>query len=137
MDGGVFGLLGLIRLHRGAVEYDLRHRFRIGLRDIGTTVSLFEVARLVTILRNDPSSAIAAALEGWDYPIDRTTLAVLDLFDLTVMAHSSGKGPKPKPHGGRPFRERIQEQRRRGDAAGRTRAEMIDILRRFGHFVSE
>lgn len=130
MDGGVFGLLGLIALHRGAVEYDLRHRFQLGLRDIGGKITIFEVARLVVILRRDPSSAITAALEGWDFPIDRTALAIYDLFDITVMANSDNKRGKPTPHGGRPFKMDTHERTKRGDAAGRTPSEVLDRLNR-------
>ena len=133
MDGGIFGLLGLISLHRGAVEYDLRARFGIGLRDVGETVTLSEMARLVVILRADPSSAIASALEGWDYPISREALAILDLYDVTVLANSDTKKGRPKPHGGRPFKLNDRQERKFGDTGGRTRAEVAEILNRLGH----
>lgn len=131
MAGGVFGLLGLIQSHRGAVEYDLRSRFGLGLRDVGWTISLWEMARLVTILRSDPSSAIASALEGWDYPIDRTALAVLDLHDRFVEANSGKK--KPPPHPGRPWKRDDRQRERKGNAAGRSRAEVVAILNAHGH----
>jgi hypothetical protein len=130
LDGGIFGLLGLIALHRGAVEYDLRHRFQIGLRDVGRSVTLAEVGRLVVILRRDPSSAITAALEGWDYPIDRTTLAILDLFDVTVLANSDMKKGRPTPHGGRPYSMDRREVTQHGNAAGRSPDEVKAILSR-------
>lgn len=133
MDGGVFGLLGLISLHRGAVEYDLRQRFQIGLRDVGDRVTLSEVARLVVILRSDPSSAIAAALEGWDYPISREALLIADLYDLTVLANSDSKKGRPKPHPGRPFKSDDHRERKYGDTGGRTRAEVVEILNALGH----
>ena len=133
MDGGIFGLLGLISLHRGAVEYDLRQRFGLGLRDVGERVTLAEVARLVVILRSDPSSAITAALEGWAFPIDRTALAMYDLFDVMVMANSDPKKGRPKPHGGRPMPTDTRDVKRIGDTGGRSREEIVDILRRLGH----
>ena len=135
MDGGVFGLLGLIALHRGAVEYDLRHRFQIGLRDIGATITMFEVVRLVEILTNDPSSAIASALAGWDYPISREALALLDLYDLTMMANSDTKKGRPNPHPGRPY-EVAGNRQRVGNTGGRTRAEIAAILNAHGHSVA-
>ena len=133
MDGGIFGLLGLIRDHRGAVEYDLRHRFGLGLRDVGGTVTLSEVARLVVILRADPSSAIAAALEGWDFPISREALAIYDLYDLTVLANSDTKKGKPKPRPGRPFPMTDRQERKWGNTGGRTREEVVAILNGLGH----
>lgn len=131
MDGGVFGLLGLIRLHRGAVEYDLRQRFQLGLRDVGTIVSIFEVARLVVILRNDPSSMIAAAMEGWEYPLSREGWMMADLIDVQG---SSKAGKKWKAYDKRPLKASDGvEKKRRGNAAGRTGAQVIEILREYGH----
>ena len=133
MDGGIFGLLGLIRLHRGAVEYDLRARFGLGLRDVGQRVTLSEVARLVVILRADPSSAIAAALEGWDYPISREALILLDHYDLDVRINSDSKKGRPKPHPGRPFKLDDRQERRYGNTGGRSREEVVKILNSMGH----
>lgn len=132
MDGGIWGLLGLIRSHRGAVEYDLRHRFQLSLRDVGQTISLSEVARLVTILQADPSSAIASKLAGWDYPISREALAILDLYDLTMRANADPK-KKVEPHSGRPFDMSSKTTRKMGDTGGRTRAEVVEILNSLGH----
>lgn len=133
MDGGIFGLLGLIRVHRGAVEYDLRHRFGLGLRDIGNRVTIAEVARLITICRADPGSATAAAVEGWDFPISRESLALYDLYDLTVQAHSDTKKGRPKPRAGRPFKVETGNRQRFGNTGGRTRAEVVEILNGLGH----
>lgn len=133
MDGGIFGLLGLIAAHRGAVEYDLRHRFGLGLRDVGDRATLAEVARLVVILRSDPSSAISAALEGWDFPIDRTALILMDLFDVEVMSNSDPKKGKPKPHPGRPYKIDDRKRQRIGDTGGRSPEEIASILRGLGH----
>lgn len=129
MDGGIFGLLRLIADHRGAVEYDLRHRFGFGLRAVGEDVTLSEVARLAMILRSDPSSAIASKLEGWDYPISREALAILDLYDVTVMANSDTKKGRPKPHPGRPMMIDTADHRRLGNRAGRSNEEIAELLR--------
>ena len=126
MDGGAFGFLGLIHRHRGAVEYDWRTRFGIGLADIGQEMSLHEAARLAEILLHDPSSEIAAAVQGWDYPISREALVNLDLFDLTLLANSDPRKGKPKPHGMRPFKSTNTE--RFGNTGGRSRAEIEEIL---------
>lgn len=100
---------------------------------MGDTITLFEMARLVVILRSDPSSAISAALEGWDYPISRETLALLDIYDLTVAANSDPKKGRPKPHGGRPFPMDDRREQRWGDTGGRSRAEIVKILNDLGH----
>lgn len=130
MDGGIFGLLELIREHRGAVEYDLRQRFGLSLRDVGREVSLWEIARLVVIVRQDPSSAIAAAMEGWTHPVSREALILMDLFDLELTINSKRK---PKPHPGRPWTQDGPTRERKGNVAGRSRAEVVEILNAHGH----
>lgn len=92
-----------------------------------------EVARLVVILRADPSSAIAAALEGWEFPISREALAIYDLYDLTVIANSDTKKGKPKPRPGRPFPMNDRQERKWGNTGGRTREEVVAILNGLGH----
>lgn len=42
-----------------------------------------EAWRVYTVLRADPSSAIAAAEEGWPYPVSRESVVLMDLYDLT------------------------------------------------------
>lgn len=41
-----------------------------------------EALRLTKILRADPSSMIAAAEEGWDYPFTREAAILADLWNL-------------------------------------------------------
>lgn len=96
-------------------------------------MTIFELARLVMILRNDPSSAIAAALSGWAYPIDRTALAVLDLYDLNVMINSDPKKGRPKPHPARPYETANRAERKYGNTGGRSREEIVAILNGLGH----
>lgn len=86
-----------------------------------------EALRLAQILRGDPSSYVGAALEGWDFPIERTTAAVLDLFDLQLAKASK----KPKAHPGRPWKP--DNRRRFGDRKGRSREEVREVLNRYGH----
>ena len=88
-----------------------------------------EAIRLTQLLRRDPSSWVAAALEGWDFPISREAAATLDLFDLE---HIKGAGKKrPKPHGGRPWRSK--KVQRFGNTGGRTHEQVRAILRAHGH----
>lgn len=134
MDGGIFGLLGLIRDHRGAVEYDWRARFGVGLAVIGDSMPVTEAARLAVILRHDPSSGIAAAVEGWKHPVSREALVLMDMFDVTMaQAHAGAKGPRPKPHPGRPWESVDADVRRMGNTGGRSRDQVVEILRAHGH----
>ena len=89
-------------------------------------MSVGEAIRLVRILQRDTSSQIAAALQGWEFPFDRTTAALLDLFDLE---HAKA-AKKPKPHPGRPFALNDARRERHGNAAGRSRDEVLALLDR-------
>ena len=113
----------MIRDHRGAVEYDLRHRFNLGLRDAGDKITLSELGRLMAIVKDDPSSATAAALAGWTHPISREAVILMDLFDLE---HAVNSKKRPKPHPGRPWRN--QSRKQMGKAGTRTNAEVVEIL---------
>ena len=122
--GGIFALLDLIEEHRAAFEYDWRARFNRPLSDVPEAMPWGEAIRLTGLLRRDPSSWVAASLEGWEFPISREAVYLLDLFDLEHAKASK----KAKPHEGRPWK-RKGETRRRGSAAGRTPAEVKAILR--------
>lgn len=72
-----------------------------------------------------------AAMEGWDYPAPRSELLLADLFDLEVMVNTDGRRGRPKPHPMRPFKpETSSDRSRKGDAGGRSPAEVIDLLAR-------
>jgi hypothetical protein len=87
-----------------------------------------ETLRLVQLLRKDTTSQVAAALEGWDFPIDRAALVAMDTFDLTLMANSDSKKGRPKPHPGRPMPMDARSHRKMGNVGGRTREEVEAIL---------
>ena len=127
--GKILGLLDLIEEHRAAVEYDFRSRFHLGLDAITVDVGWGEAIRLVGILRADPSSALAAAMEGWDHPISREALILMDLFDLDMAVNAGKKKPKPYP---RPWKQKTNVQKH-GNVGGRTRAEIVAILNGVGH----
>jgi hypothetical protein len=122
--GGILGLLDLIEEHRAAFEYDWRTRFHLSLSVVPAEMDWGEAVRLAGILRADPSSMLAAAMEGWGYPLSRETAAILDLFDLE---HAKAN-KKAKPHKGRPWADQPTTEQR-GDAAGRTPEEVKAILR--------
>ena len=133
--GGICELLDLIEEHRGALEYDYRTRFpgiTDGLDGVPAQMGWGETLRMVHILRADPSSALASAMAGWDYPISREALAILDLYDLTMAANSDPK-KRPKPNSGRPFDTSSKTTRRVGKTDGRTREEIVAILNAMGH----
>lgn len=90
-----------------------------------------EAIRLTRLLRVDTGTQVAAALEGWDYPLARSEAYQLDLFDLTHQAHST---KRPAPHPGRPWGK--HDSRRFGDRAGRSREQVVAILRRHGHDIN-
>lgn len=112
------------------MEYDFATRFDKPLEIIGDGWTWGKSIRMVKILRADPSSALAAAIEGWDHPISREALILMDIFDLD---HAINSKKTPKPHSGRPWKQDDERRERRGNAAGRTREQVVAILRRFGH----
>ena len=91
----ILTLLDAVEAHRGAFEYDWRARFHIPF-DVPGGMSWGEAWRLFLILGGDPSSHVAAALNGWQHPASRESLALFDLFDATVRANFRGK-PRPYP----------------------------------------
>lgn len=129
MDGKSWGLLGLIRQYRGAIEYDISTRFPgrcpLGLRSVGTTVTLSELARLVEILRADPSSALAAAVEGWDHPVSREAAVLMDLWDLEY----AKTGAKKRERYRRPW----STADRHVHGKPRPLSEVAEVLNRYGH----
>jgi len=95
---------------------------------LGGEIGWDEAIRLVTILRADPSSMLAAAREGWAHPVVRTDAVLMDLYDLEHRK-AGQKGFKPYP---RPWKT-DRSTTRVGNAAGRTRDQVIAILRAHGH----
>lgn len=83
-----------------------------------------EAVRAVRTLRADPSSMLAAAVEGWDHPLSRVEAILMNHYDLTFKA-TGAKNPTPYP---RPFAT-DKAKSRRGNAAGRTPEQVKAILR--------
>lgn len=61
-----------------------------------------EATRLVGVLAADPSSALCAALAGWEHPFSREALILADLFDVQY-ASKAKRRPQPWP---RPWNKR-------------------------------
>lgn len=128
--GGTLALLELIEEHRGAFEYDWRTRFQLPLSSLPVAMGWDEALRMTLILRRDTTSQVAVAVEGWQHPISRDALAILDLYDATIAVNTDSK-KRPKPHGGRPFEIDSKQRNRMGKAA--PAADVAAILNRHGH----
>lgn len=85
-----------------------------------------EALRLTQVLAQDVSSAVGAALTGWDYPATREALVLMDLYD--AFAQVNFQKPKPYP---RPWPER-STKRAKPDAS-LTQEEIVAALRKAGH----
>lgn len=131
--GGIAALLDLLEEHPAAFAYDWRTRFHLGLDCIPETMGWVEAVGHVRLLSRDPSSMIAAAMQGWDHPITREAVVLMDLFDLMHAANSDPKHGRPDPHTGRPWRIDNRDSEHIGDTAGRSRAEVVTYLNSLGH----
>ena len=80
-----------------------------------------EAYRLTTALSRDTTSQVAVALAGWDYPISREAIVLMDLYDLQ---HQSKAKRKPKPYP-RPWPDR---ERRTFGRTSMSREELRAIL---------
>lgn len=74
------------------------------------------------VAAQDPASPLHAAMHGWDYPLSREGMLLLDLIDVTGRAHAGKKWkqlPRPWP-------------KSRGQRFGTTalpRDEAVELLR--------
>lgn len=106
--------------HRAAFVYDFRHRFGLGLDDLGSRVPWTEVVYLVSVLVRDPSSWLQTSLNGWHHPVSYEWAALAAQYDLHAQVNSKRK-PKPYP---RPW-DNTREKRK-----GTARADAREILAR-------
>lgn len=83
-----------------------------------------EAVDLARVIHADPSSATAAAALGWDYPLSREALVLLDLFDLQ---HAANASKKPKPHPMRP-KGSTKQSNRYGNVGGRSITQVKALL---------
>lgn len=132
--GGICGLLDLIEEHRAALRYDWRTRFGRSLDEsVPSDIGWDEALDLVRILRSDPSSMLAAGVEGWDQPHSHTDLILMRQYELTQAAAGA---KRPQPYPAAPWARPDKGPKRFGDTAGRSREEVIVILRAHGHEMS-
>ena len=73
-----------------------------------------EAVRLHGIVASDPSSAVFAAMSGWQHPFSWEALALADLLDVQV-AKATPKNKRLKPWH-RPWVRKDDSQRRMGKA---------------------
>lgn len=126
--GGILGLLELIEEHRPALRYDWRARFGKGFDVVPDEIGWDEALDLVRLLRKDPSSQLAASIEGWDYPFERVGWVLAHMNDVFEAAHLK----KPSGYNPRPVKAK-DKWRRFGNTGNRTRAEVVAILNARGH----
>ena len=108
--------------HRAAFEYDWRARFHLPLHKVGSNAMRWgEAYRLALLLARDPSSALGAALAGWEYPLSREALTLADLYDLQ---HTSKVKRRPRPYP-RPWADK---ERKRTGTGRYTTAELRAVL---------
>jgi len=96
----ILTLLDLIEEHRGALEYDWRNRFHLGLSAVPSPVMGWgEAWRLVQVLVQDPTSRIAAAVAGWEAPRSPEWMVLADMYDLRhqLAAQKKSITPYPRP----------------------------------------
>jgi len=83
--------------------------------------------RLFWELVKDPGSHLAAAINGWEYPVSREWMVAADQYDAFVAANTHKGRPKPYP---RPWRD--QEKKQFGRAT-RPQSEIRAALAMRGH----
>ena len=118
--GGIIRVVEIMDDHRAAFVYDFRHRFGLGLDDLGKTVPWTEVVYLVAVLIRDPSSWLQTSINDWHHPISYEWAALAATYDLHAQVHSKRK-PKPYP---RPWKDGQAGTTRKG----KPRADARDIL---------
>lgn len=79
---------------------DWRTRFGMALADVPRLMGYGEAFRLTVLLVRDPSSHVAAAVSGWEYPMSREALVLADMYD--AYATATYKKPKRYP---RPWKD--------------------------------
>lgn len=123
--GGILALLELIEEHPAEAARDFREKLHCSIKDLGLSVRWDEALLLVQTLMRDPSSWLHAAVAGWEYPISRETVALMDLYDLQHASKSKRK-PRPIP---RPWPDKRQKLGGRARNTRRTSTELRAILR--------
>lgn len=112
-----------------AFAYDWRARFGLSHAVIGESMTFGEAWSLVQALATDPSSRVAAALAGWQYPWSHEAMLLADLYDLQHQKAAGKKRVKPRP---RPW-DKKPERRRMMPDPSLSQEEILAALRAAGH----
>ena len=75
---------------------------------------------------------LAAAVEEWEYPLSRTDAILADMWDLSY----AKAGTKKRERYPRPFKSKATTTQSWGNTGGRSREEIVAILRERGHSLS-
>lgn len=78
--GGILRLLDFVEEHRGALRFDFRDRFQLGLDDIGDAFTYAEAGDLVDGLRETLGTRTHAAAARWAYPMTQAEIAAQGLL---------------------------------------------------------
>lgn len=113
----------MIDAHRGAFEYDWRARFAVPLAAVGRAMTWGEALRLTEQLAGDPGSRVGAALAGWEHPVSREWLVLVDLIDRFSRVNFKKPPPYPRPW-------RTEKRRMKPTVSQET---VIEALRMAGH----
>lgn len=95
--GKIWGLRGLAQGHESEFVYALRSG---GFTVEDACQNPEEAYAYVEVVARDPASPLHASLHGWDYPLSREGMLILDLLDLTGRANAGKKWkslPRPWP----------------------------------------
>lgn len=98
---------------------------------VGRSISWGEAYRLTQQLATDPASRVGAAINGWEFPVSREVLVLMDLFDLThqiAWRQGGSKGARPKPYP-RPMRGKRKTRPR----PTISQSAVMEALRAAGH----
>lgn len=69
----------------------------MGLEEVPSRMGWAEAFRLMLILAKDPSSQVAAAISGWEFPATREALTLADLYDAYGTATFKKHKRYPRP----------------------------------------
>lgn len=109
-SGGILTVLEVIQNHRAAFVYDFRHRFGVGLDDLGESIPWSEVLLILTVLLRDPTSWLHTSVAKWHHPISFEWTVGVATYDLLAQVYSKRK-PKPYP---RPWKTGAGQGGRKG-----------------------
>lgn len=125
--GGIIAALEILADYKAAFVYDFRHRFGLGIQDLGATIPWNEVIALMAVLLTDPTSWLQTARNGWSHPISYEWTVSAATYDLLAQVNSKRKPkpwPRPWPSGGE---KKIGKRTRKDARAILARAKNGDL----------